>query len=183
MAEPKSGSQAVSDLFPLVYGELKKVARHHLRRERQQHTLQPTALVNEAWLRLRDQRRVDWQGRTHVLAVAAQAMRRVLIDHGRAHRREKRGGGQAHLTLEDWLHAAQPGAIEIEDAVTIDRALTKLASIDERQAAVVEMRYFGGLTVPEVAEVLGVSVRTVEGEWTHARAWLRRELASSTDQL
>lgn len=154
------------------------MARNYLGRERAQHTLQPTALVNEAWLRLRDQRRVEWQGRTHVLAVAAQAMRRVLIDHGRGRRRHKRGSGEAHLTLHDWLHAPQPQAIDVEDALALDRALTKLAALDERQAAVVEMRYFGGLTVPEVAEVLEVSVRTVEGEWTHARAWLKRELAA-----
>jgi RNA polymerase sigma factor (TIGR02999 family) len=167
---------AVSQLFPLVYGELRKVARNYLGRERQQHTLQPTALVNEAWLRLRDQRRVDWQGRTHVLAVGAQAMRRVLIDHGRGRRRQKRGGGDAHVTLHTWLNAVNDQPIEVEEALALDEVLTRLAAIDERQAAIVEMRYFGGLTVPEVAEALGVSVRTVEGEWTHAKAWLKREL-------
>ena len=139
--------------------------------------MQPTALVNEAWLRLRDQRRVDWQGRTHVLAVGAQAMRRVLIDHGRAFRRQKRGGGEAHVTLHTWLNAVNDQPVELEDALALDAALTKLASEDERQAAIVEMRYFSGLTVPEVAEALGVSVRTVEGEWTHAKAWLNRELS------
>jgi RNA polymerase sigma-70 factor (ECF subfamily) len=178
MSDPASDNHDVSRLFPLVYGELKKVARRHLRRERGQHTLQPTALVNEAWLRLQDQHRVDWQGRTHVLAVAAQAMRRVLIDHGRAQKRQKRGGGEGHVTLQDWLHAGNPEPVEIEDIMALDHALTRLAQVDERQASVVELRFFGGLTVPEVAEVLGVSVRTVEGEWTHARAWLKRELAA-----
>lgn len=166
-----------SELFPLVYAELRKVARGYLGRERAQHTLQPTALVNEAWLRLRDQRRVEWQGRTHVLAVGAQAMRRVLIDHGRGRRRQKRGGGETHETLHEWLNAAQPQPIVVEDALALDEALTKLAAADARQATIVEMRYFGGLTVPEVAEVLGVSARTVEGEWTHAKAWLKRELS------
>ena len=168
---------AASQLFPLVYGELRKVARSYLGRERAQHTLQPTALVNEAWLRLRDQRRVDWQGRTHVLAVGAQAMRRVLIDHGRGRRRQKRGGGEAHVTLHTWLNAVNDQPVEVEDALALDAALTKLATVDERQASIVEMRYFGGMTVPEVAEALGVSVRTVEGEWTHAKAWLKRELS------
>ena len=154
---------AASQLFPLVYGELRKVARNYLGRERAEHTLQPTALVNEAWLRLRDQRRVDWQGRTHVLAVGAQAMRRVLIDHGRGRRRQKRGGGEAHVTLHTWLNAVNDQPVEVEDALALDAALTKLATVDERQASIVEMRYFGGMTVPEVAEALGVSVRTVEG--------------------
>jgi RNA polymerase sigma factor (TIGR02999 family) len=178
MSDSRRPDAAVSQLFPVVYGELRKVARRYLSRERAEHTLEPTALVNEAWLRLRDQRRVDWQGRTHVLAVAAQAMRRVLVDHGRGHRRQKRGSGQRHETLHDWLNAAHRQPVDVDDALALDLALTKLAGVDERQALVVEMRYFGGLTVPEVAEVLGVSTRTVEGEWTHARAWLKRELAS-----
>lgn len=175
--EPPKPAAAATELFPLVYGELRKVARNYLNRERARHTLQPTALVNEAWLRLRDQRRVEWQGRTHVLAVGAQAMRRVLVDHGRGRRRQKRGGAEEHVTLHDWLNAAQAQPVLVEDALALDRALTKLGAVDGRQAAIVEMRYFGGLTVPEVAEVLGVSVRTVEGEWTHARAWLKRELS------
>ena len=177
-----SHNPAASELFPLVYGELRKVARNYLGRERAQHTLQPTALVNEAWLRLRDQRRVDWQGRTHVLAVGAQAMRRVLIDHGRAFRRQKRGGGEAHVTLHTWLNAVNDQPVQVEEALALDAALTKLAEVDERQAAIVEMRYFSGLTVPEVAEALGVSVRTVEGEWTHAKAWLKRELSRKASE-
>ncbi|MGE0592581.1 MAG: sigma-70 family RNA polymerase sigma factor [Vicinamibacterales bacterium] len=174
-----SGAGAASELFPVVYGELRKVARQYLGRERAEHTLQPTALVHEAWLRLRDQRRVAWQGRTHVLAVGAQAMRRVLVDHGRAQKRVKRGGGAARLTLHDWLDAAEDRPLDIEEALALDDALTRLAALDERQATVVEMRYFGGLSVAEVAELLGVSTRTVEGEWTHARAWLRRELSAA----
>ncbi len=175
----KPPDPAVSELFPLVYGELQKVARGYLGRERAQHTLQPTALVNEVWLRLRDQKRVNWQGRTHVIAVGAQAMRRVLMDHGRGQKRQKRGGGEAHVTLHDWLKAAHDQPVEVEDALALDIALKKLALVDERQATIVEMRYFGGLTVPEVAEALGVSTRTVEGEWTHARAWLKRELSQA----
>jgi len=173
----KGDQAALEKLMPLVYSELRRLASNYLRRERAEHTLQPTALVNEAWLRLRDQRRVDWQGRTHVLAVGAQAMRRVLIDHGRGRRRQKRGGGEAHVTLHTWLNAVNDQPVEVEDALALDAALTKLASVDERQASIVEMRYFGGMTVPEVAEALGVSVRTVEGEWTHAKAWLKRELS------
>jgi RNA polymerase sigma-70 factor (ECF subfamily) len=180
MADPPRRDPAVTQLFPLVYEQLRKVARGYLGRERAQHTLQPTALVNEAWLRLRDQRRVAWQGRTHVLAVGAQAMRRVLIDQGRGHRRQKRGGGEANVTLHDWLDAADARPVLVEDALALDDALTKLAQVDERQATIVEMRFFGGLTVPEVAEALGVSVRTVEGEWTHARAWLKRELTKAS---
>ena len=174
---PKPADPQASQLFPLVYGELRKVALNYLGRERAQHTLQPTALVNVAWLRLRVQRRVDWEGRTHVLAVGAQAMRRVLIDHGRGRRRQKRGGGEAHVTLHTWLNAVNNDPVEMEDALALDAALHKLAEVDARQASIVEMRYFGGLTVPEVAEALGVSVRTVEGEWTHAKAWLKRELS------
>jgi len=183
LARWAGGDRAALDaLMPVVYAELRKIADAYLRRERSGHTLQPTALVNEAWLRLRDQRRVNWQGRTHVLAVGAQAMRRVLIDHGRAFRRQKRGGGEAHVTLHTWLNAVNDQPVELEDALALDAALTKLAAEDGRQAAIVEMRYFSGLTVPEVAEALGVSVRTVEGEWTHAKAWLKRELSRQSPE-
>ncbi len=161
-----------------MYGELRALARRYLARERRNHTLQPTALVHEAWFRLREQRRVAWNGRTHVLAVGAQAMRRLLVDHGRGRRRVKRGGREARTTLHDWLVAEDQPPISVDDALALDEALTRLAAIDPRQAAIVEMRFFGGLTVPEVATALGVSARTVEGEWTHARAWLRQQLAS-----
>ena len=166
------------ELFLVVYDELRSLARRYLARERRNHTLQPTALVHEAWFKLRRERRVDWNGRTHVLAVGAQAMRRLLADHGRGRKRVKRGGGQAPTTLHDWLDAGHDSQVSVEDALALHDALTRLATVDARQASIVEMRYFGGLTVPEVADALGVSVRTVEGEWTHARAWLHRALSS-----
>jgi RNA polymerase sigma factor (TIGR02999 family) len=140
--------------------------------------LQPTALVHEAWFRLRNERRVDWNGRTHVLAVGAQAMRRVLVDHGRGRKRVKRGGGEVQTTLHEWLAAADDGPVSLEAILALDAALTRLATVDARQATIVEMRFFGGLTVPEIAEALDLSTRTVEGEWAHARAWLRQQLAA-----
>lgn len=162
----------------MVYDELRSLARRFLARERRNHTLQPTALVHEAWFKLRNERRVDWNGRTHVLAVGAQAMRRLLVDHGRGRKRLKRGGGRAVSTLHEWLDVTHDAPVSVEDAMALHDALAQLATIDERQAAIVEMRYFAGLTVAEVAEALGVSVRTVEGEWTHARAWLHRALSA-----
>lgn len=165
-----------SELFPAVYDALRVLARHYLARERRDHTLQPTALVHEAWFKLRNERRVDWNGRTHVLAIGAQAMRRLLVDYGRGRRRVKRGGGQAPTTLHHWLDAVHEQPVPVEDLLALDAALTRLATVDPRQAAIVEMRFFGGLSVPEVAEELALSVRTVSGEWAHARAWLRREL-------
>jgi RNA polymerase sigma-70 factor (ECF subfamily) len=173
----KRSAPDISDLFPAVYDELRRIARRFLGREREGHTLQPTALVHEAWLRLSNERHADWRGRTHVVAVGAQAMRRLLVDHARGRKRTKRGGDAASVTLHEWLDAADDRPVPIEDALALDRALTTLASIDPRQARIVELRYFGGLTVPEVADELGISVRTVEGEWTHARVWLRRELS------
>jgi RNA polymerase sigma-70 factor, ECF subfamily len=165
-----------SELFPVVYDELRVLARRYLARERRQHTLQPTALVHEAWLKLRNERRVDWNGRTHVLAIGAQAMRRLLIDYGRGRKRVKRGGGDVPSTLHDWLEAAQEQPVPVEEVLTLNDLLTRLSELDPRQAAIVEMRFFGGLSVPEVAEVLGLSARTVAGEWSHARAWLRQQL-------
>lgn len=162
----------------VVYDELRALARRYLSRERRNHTLQATALVHEAWFKLRRERRVEWNGRTHVLAVGAQAMRRLIVDHGRGRKRVKRGGGEAPSTLHDWLAVADDRAVSVDDALALDGALQRLAEIDSRQASIVEMRYFGGLTVPEVADALGVSVRTVEGEWTHARAWLHRHLSA-----
>lgn len=169
-----------SELFPVVYDELRALARRYLARERRQHTLQPTALVHEAWLKLRNERRVDWNGRTHVLAVGAQAMRRLLIDHGRGRKRAKRGGGEVPSTLHDWLDAADEQPVSVEDLLTLSHLLTRLAALDARQATVVEMRFFGGLSVPEVADALGLSARTVAGEWAHARAWLRQQLDTET---
>jgi len=159
--------------MPLVYDEFRALAAHHLAGERKNHTLQPTALVHEAYLRLIDQTRVDWQGRTHFFAIGSQAIRRVLIDHARGKARAKRGGGMARVTLDDAIALAPQ---RDEDLLALDEALEKLEKLDPRQAKVVEMRFFGGMTVEEVAEALGVSKRTVEGEWTMARAWLLREL-------
>ncbi len=165
------------ELFPMIYGELRHVARRYLGRERKNHTLQPTALVHEAWLRLRNDRGVNWQGRTHGLALGAQAMRRLLIDHGRQQKRDKRGGGVRPVELDEFLKAATTGEVPIEDLLTLEAALTRLEVVDARGAQVVVLRFFSGMSNPEVAEHLGLSLRTVEGDWTHARAWLKRELS------
>ncbi len=166
-----------TELFPLIYGELRKVARRYLGRERQNHTLQPTALVHEAWMKLQNERGGEWQGRTHGLALAAQAMRRLLVDHGRHQKRQKRGGGMQNVALDDLLQAATTSGVPVEDLLTLEAALTKLEAVDARAAQVVILRFFSGLSVPEVAEHLQVSSRTVEADWTHARAWLKRELS------
>jgi RNA polymerase sigma factor (TIGR02999 family) len=164
-----------SELFPLIYGDLRRVASRYLGRERKNHTLQPTAL--EAWLRLQNERGSGWQGKTQGLALAAQAMRRLLVDHGRHQKRQKRGGGIAPLSLDDLLQAGAAGPVPVEDLLTLEDALTRLEAVDPRAAQVVVLRFFSGLSVPEVAEHLNLSVRTVEADWTHARAWLRRELS------
>jgi len=151
-------------------------------RERKNHTLQPTALVHEAWLRLQKERGGPWQGRTHGLALGAQAMRRLLVDHGRHQKRQKRGGGAQPIALDDLLKAAATQEVPIEDLLTLEAALSRLEAVDARAAQVISLRFFSGMSTPEVAEHLGVSARTVEGDWTHARAWLRRELARDTDR-
>jgi RNA polymerase sigma factor (TIGR02999 family) len=174
---PERGPVPQSELFPLMYGELRKVAQRYLGRERRNHTLQPTALVHEAWMKLQNERGAEWQGRTHGLAIAAQAMRRLLVDHGRHQKREKRGGGAQPIVLDELLKAATTAGVPIEDLLTLEAALTKLEAVDERAAKVVELRFFSGMSAPEVAEHLNLSLRTVEADWTHARAWLRRELA------
>ena len=166
-----------SELFPLMYRELHKVAGGYLRRERRNHTLQPTALVNEAWIRVQKERGSEWQGRTHGLAIAAQAMRRLLIDHGRGQKRDKRGGGAQPVALNELLNAAAAGPVPVEDLMTLEAALTRLEAVDARAAQVVTLRFFSGMSSREVAEHLGLSVRTVEGDWAHARAWLKRELS------
>ena len=168
-----------SELFPLIYGELRRMAGRYLGRERRNHTLQPTALVHEAWMRLQNDRAVKWQGRTHGLALGAQAMRRLLVDHGRHQKRDKRGGGAQPVALDDLLIAAATGAVPVEDLLTLEAALTRLEAVDERAAQVVVLRFFSGMSSPEVAEHLGLSLRTVESDWTHARAWLKRELSQS----
>ena len=174
---PDNPPESGHELQQTMYGELRRVAASYLRRERRNHTLQPTALVHEAWMRLQNQRDPQWQGRTHVLAVGAQAMRRLLVDHGRHQKRDKRGGGATPLALDDVLNAAASGGVPVEDLLTLESALTRLEAIDARAAQVVTLRFFAGMSSPEAAEHLGVSVRTVEGDWAHARAWLKRELA------
>jgi len=170
-------TRAADELLPLVYDEFHRLAEGYLRRESPGHTLQPTALVNEAYLKLVDQSHVNWRGRTHFFAIGAQAMRRILVDHARGKHREKRGGGLHRIALDEEMSVSPR---RDEDLVELDEALNKLAKVDPRQARIVELRFFGGLTVAEVAEVLGVSKRTIENEWTMVRAWLRRELTGDT---
>ena len=176
MPPPRDSSP--DDLFPQMYAELRRIARRYLSRERRQHTLQPTALVNEAWLRLQRERGGP-RNRTHGLALAAQAMRRLLMDHGRQRKRWKRGGGAAAETFDEMLQAGPTAALPIEDLLTLEAALSRLDAIDPRGAQVVALRFFSGLSAPEVADYLGVSLRTVEADWTHARAWLKREMSGS----
>ena len=178
LRELSAGDSSAADrLMPLVYTELREIAQGCLRRERPGHTLQPTALVHEVFLKLVDQTGVDYRGRTHFLAVSAQAMRRILVDHARARARDKRGGGRPRIELDESLTVS---ARRDEDLLALDEALEKLAQLDPRQAKIVELRFFGGLTVEDVAEALGVSKRTIESEWTMVRAWLRRELSEES---
>jgi RNA polymerase sigma factor (TIGR02999 family) len=169
----RNGDQrALERLIPLVHRELRRVARAAMRGERTDHTLEPTALVNEAYIRLAGLRRLNWQDRAHFLAVSARVMRQILIDYARARRFQKRGGGAIKVTLDTVLVAPEPG----RDLVALDEALGQLAEADARKGRVVELRFFGGLTVEESAAVLGVSVDTVMRDWKFARAWLLREL-------
>jgi RNA polymerase sigma factor (TIGR02999 family) len=169
---------AAASLFALVYDELRRMAASVLRRERQDHTLQPTALVHEAYLRLADEPHGRWENRAHFLAVAARAMRRILVDHARSRKARKRGSGVTRFTLEDVEPAAEP-SLDL-DLVTLDDALGRLAAIDPRQARIIELRFFGGLTVEETATAIGASPRTVKRDWQMARVWLRREMARLT---
>ena len=184
VTEILSGGSAparADELMPLVYDELRRLARGYMSRETPGHTLQPTALVNEAYLRLVDSSQISWQGRTHFFAVGARVMRRLLIDHARGRRRQKRGADWHRVTFSEALPHQSANDLDLDQVLGLNDALDRLAELDERQASVVELRFFGGLTVPEVAHVLGVSQRTVEGDWTHARAWLKRELARSAE--
>jgi RNA polymerase sigma-70 factor (ECF subfamily) len=169
---------ALDALMPVVYGELRKIADAYLRRERSGHTLQPTALVHEAWLRLVRQDQPSFEHRTQFFALAAQVMRRILVDHARRQLRQKRGKGELPLELDDAI-AAPRSAVDAVDALDLDRALTKLQQIDPDQAQLVELRFFGGLTVEETAAALGISPATVKREWALAKGWLFRELAGS----
>jgi RNA polymerase sigma factor (TIGR02999 family) len=164
---------AVNALMPMVYEELHAMADRQMRRERANHTLNSTALVHEAYLKLVDQNRVSWQNRAHFFAIAAQAMRRILINYAQARLAQKRGGGQILATFNEEEVVRESRAGEI---VALDDALTRLAELNERQSKVVEFRFFAGLTQEEIAEVLGVSVPTVRRDWRLARAWLAREL-------
>ena len=168
---------AFKRLVPLVYDELRAIASRHRAREWRHDRLETTAVVNEAYLRLFGQRDVDWQNRGHFFAIAAQVMRRVLVDHARHERRQKRGGGQVPVPLEA-VDVAAPPAIDAVDALDLDRALAQLERIDPDAARIVELRFFGGLTLEETAAALGISVATIKREWTIAKGWLHRELAA-----
>jgi len=171
------GDQGALDrLMPLVHHELKRLAHRHLARERAGHTLQTTALVNEAYLRLVDQRQVHWQNRTHFTAIAAQLMRRILIDYARKRGYAKRGGGAQHVALDEVAVLSPERATDLID---LDEALDKLAAIDPQACRVVELRYFGGLTIEETAEALSLSVDKVKGEWNTAKAWLYKQMRRS----
>ena len=169
-------TSALERLTPIVYGELHRLARRHMRRERPGHSLQTTALVNEAYMRLVDYTRMQWQDRAHFFAVSAQLMRRILVEHARRHNL-KRGGGVPHVSLDE---AALVGGDRAADLVALDDAMSTLAQLDRRKSQVVEMRFFGGLNVDETADVLKVSAATVMRDWSTAKAWLYRELAGGT---
>ena len=170
----KGDAAALDALMPLVYEELRRLAQHYLGREKPGHTLSSTALVHEAYLRLITQKEVTWQNRAHFFGVASRMMRRILVDHARRHAYAKRGGGAVTLSLDEAMAAGKPREL---DLVALDDALDTLAKLDERQSRMVELRFFGGLSIEETSEVLGVSAPTVKREWATARAWLYREIS------
>jgi RNA polymerase sigma factor (TIGR02999 family) len=170
------GGSSADELMTLVYDDLRRLAASFLRNERPEHTLSATDLVHEVYTRMVDQTRVDWNGRAHFFAVAAQAMRRVLIDHARRNRRVRRGGDQRRVTLADSLFAEERDALSPEELLTLNAALEKLALLDPHEAKVVELKFFVGLSNEEIGQSLGVSSRSVAREWLHAQTWLRREL-------
>jgi len=174
---------ALDRLMPLVYQELHRMASRYMTGERAGHTLQTTGLVHEAYVRLVDQRHVDWQNRAQFFGLAAQAMRRILVDHARSRARAKRGSDAPRAAVETVDALAAPESVNLDDAVAIDVALNKLQAVDAGQAQIVELRFFGGLTVEETAEVLSTSPRTVKREWALARAWLLRELAGARSRV
>jgi RNA polymerase sigma-70 factor (ECF subfamily) len=179
LGELSKGKPGAADhLIPVVYEELRRLADRYMRRERDGHTLQATALVHEAYLKLVEQRSVNWQSRAHFFGIAAQIMRRLLVDHARGHLRDKRGGGQHLVPLDDALVFSHE---QSSDLVELDSALERLAVMDARQARIVELRFFAGLTVEEAAEVLGVSPKTVKRDWSVAKAWLHGELKAAYD--
>ncbi len=167
--------QALSELLPIVYQELRKLSRRYLRRESNRQTLQTTALVHEAYLRLLGDQNLQWKDRAHFLGIAARSMRQILVERARARHAQKRGGVQEAVTLEDKMLGQDQNSI---DLLVLDEALKALAELDPRQAEVVELRFFAGLTVEETAEVMGISPATVKRWWTLSKAWLRREMSS-----
>jgi RNA polymerase sigma factor (TIGR02999 family) len=177
--EWRSGdSEALERLVPIVYDELRILAARQLAREWRDNRLNTTALVNEAYVKLFGQRQVDWQNRGHFFAIAAQLMRRILVDHARRHLRDKHGGGAIHVALHE-TDAANPRTVDALDALALDRALEKLEKLDPLQGRIVELRFFSGLTVEEAAAVVGVSPATLKREWAVAKGWLYRELTGS----
>jgi RNA polymerase sigma factor (TIGR02999 family) len=174
LGQLRNGNEdAVAQLVPLLYGELRRMAGAYLRIERRNHTLQPTALVHEAYLRLVGQRDVQWQNRQHFFGIAAQVMRRILVDHARGHEAVKRGGAVPKVSLEEAILSSRERSPEL---LALDEALTRLATLDPQQARIIELRFFGGLTVEETAEVLSISPATVKRDWNMAKAWLTREV-------
>ena len=173
LAWSKGRREALDQLLPLVYRELRTIAARYLKRERADHTLQATALVHEAYLKLIDQRQVQWQNRAHFFGIAAQAMRRILVDHARSRQADKRGSGETALELDEGLTVTDP---QNRDLVALDDALTTLATLDLQKSRIVELRYFGGLSIEETAEVLGIGTATVIRQWRLAKAWLYNEL-------
>lgn len=170
----KGDEAALEKLMPLVYSELRRLASNYLRRERAEHTLQPTALVNEAYLKLVDQRSAKWQNRAHFFGISAQLMRRILVDHARQRQAAKRGGSeQQRLSITSIEAIAKQPEV---DLLALNEALDELARMDPQQSRIVELKFFGGLSIEETAEVIGVSHATVERDWKMARAWLRRQL-------
>jgi RNA polymerase sigma factor (TIGR02999 family) len=178
--EWKDGNrEALDRLIPIVYEELRTIASRQLAREWRHDRLQTTTVVNEAYVKLFAQREVDWQNRGHFFAIAAQLMRRILVDHARRELREKHGGGVIHVELSDALSTAAEPSLDVLDAVALDAALQKLEALDPDQGRIVELRFFGGLTVEETAAALGISPATVKREWAVAKGWLYRELTGS----
>ncbi len=174
----QTGDKTVLDeLFPLVYSELKQLAAIQLRNERENHTLQPTALVHEAYLRLIEQHSVDWQNRAHFFSIASEMMRRILVNHAVNHEAKKRGGGETKIALDEAVSFANKQEI---DLINLDAALTDLAKLDLRQARIVEMKFFGGLSTEEIASILEISERTVKREWRSAKIWLFEQLKVAT---
>jgi RNA polymerase sigma factor (TIGR02999 family) len=166
--------QALDALMPLVYAELRRLARYYLQRERSDHTLQSTALVHEAYMRMLGQKLPDWQNRAHFFGVAARLMRQILVEYARGHQAAKRGGDSYKVTLDEGALVAQKTDL---DVILLDDALQDLAKLDEQQSRIVELRFFAGLTIDDTSEVLGISAATVAREWTTARIWLHREIS------